>query len=191
MPALNLAAFERDGLLPEADYNKVTRKLATALKGLRIQSIRKALDFEAHEYDDYELKAKESFDKHHMPVSDPEFAFDFNTTPLTFCATFPLSFFPDFNREYFRPNILDEMIVAYDEKGYSIIPIGQFRSLLLAGHQLRTAAKAAFDKTSIAKDLDVQSVEIETEFLLPTKLLVDDINDEMTIHLTFFLLFDE
>lgn len=190
MPALNLAAFERDGLLPETDYNKITRKLGEALKGLRIPSIRKGLIFEAHEYTEYELKAKENFDKQHMPVSDPDLAFEMNTTPLTFCATVPLSFFPDFNREYFRPQILDEMIIAYDERGYSIIPIGQFRSLLLAGHQLEVAAKAAFEKTKLSADLESTGLEVETEFLLPTKLIVDDINDEMTIHLTFYVLFD-
>lgn len=190
MPALNLAALERDGLLSETDYNRVSSKLADALKGLRIPIIRKGLEFSAHDFDKYEVSALENFDRKNAPATDPEFAFDVEATPITLCAKFSLTYFPDFNREYFCPNILDRMIVEYNEDGYMVVPIGNFRSLLLAGHQISAAVKAAWEKTGLADDLDATGLEIETNFMLPTKLIVSDISDEMTVHVTAFVLFD-
>lgn len=186
--ALDLSALEKSGQLTESDYGSVTRTLANALKAFRIPAIRKGLDFVPHTFNEYERHAHESFDRQQRPVSDPDMVFDFNTVPLTFAANFTLSFFPEFMRDYFSRDLLNDLVLERGEHGYAVLPTSNLRSLLLAGHQVEQEARKRYLGTSLRTSLS-SSIEIESQFLLPPKLAVDD-TDEMTVHLTIYVLFD-
>lgn len=183
----NLAAIEKDGLLPEKDYKKATKSLIKAMEGFRVSTIRATLNWEAEEYDRYEAEAIENFDRKHRPVLDPEFAFEFQTIPVTLVAHVDPCYWPDFFREYESPDILDKMISQEDGgDGFVVIPSNYFHSVVMAGYQIEQEAKQRYLKTSLAKDIS-KSVEVEVQFLAPAKFIVN-YGDHLKIRMTFFVL---
>lgn len=186
--ALNIAALEQSGVLPEEEYAKLAKTLSEALKGIRIQAVRKTLNFEPHQYTDYEKAIELDFNKKHRPVEDPDMAFDLPTIPLTFHAEISIDFFPEFERDYSCPDFFDRTVIERTEAGFQILPTNQFRSLLLANHQLEQEVRRRYKETSLAKDLSPY-IEVECNWCTLPKLSMD-IGDPVRLILTVFVLTD-
>lgn len=100
--------LEKEGILSESDYNKLTKKLSRLFDDMRVSSVRKFLRFQPLGYSDY----KKIKDNNQLFAKD----YSILVTDLVFEFTFNSSFFPQLEQEttVLSQNIIGEQITASD-----------------------------------------------------------------------------
>lgn len=190
MALYNQRSFERTGVLAEGEYAKLSQKLAECLSGLRIPTIRKALQFTPYQYNQHIEEAKANYDAQHAPIADPDFNPALSVMPFYLAAPFRAEYFPDFMREYAMTALTSETPMEYVPHDFGaavIVPKEQFRTIVLAGYQLEQEVRKRFPNC----DLDEISthIEIDAHFFLPAKEVVET-TDDLVLRLEVTLILD-
>lgn len=166
----DMTIYQKNGVLSEKDYNSFSRKIVQSINPVRVNNIRKNLEFKAFSYVDY---SKEDF-KEFLEDGDFSISLELNSISIPLSTSFNSNFFPNFELEYLNPfgsmGFVDDFVHIEEIQE---IPLKQvmnsnFHSLAIAAYDLEQLIKESIKQSSLWKVSEDISVIIE--FYIPEKI---------------------
>lgn len=182
----DMGSYQKNGFLSEKDYNTFSQKLVNAINPVRVNNIRKNMEFVPMNYMDYTKEPFEEF------LEEGEFSIplEINSVSVPVLVSFNSNFFPNFEQDYIfmssrfeAPFYSDEVYVESIE-GTSLkqIPNSNYNSLAIAAYDLELFVKAAFKRSNLWKISE--DISVLVEFYVPGKT---SCNYDITIKLIITL----
>lgn len=166
----DMVVYQKNGVLSEKDYNVLSRKIVNAINPVRVNNIRKNLEFKSLTYNDY---SKEDFTEF-LEDSDFSVPLELNSMSVPLVTSFNSNFFPNFELEYLNPyghmDFVDDFVQV---EGIQEVPLKQvmnsnFHSLAIAAYDLEKHIKESIKQSSLWKVSEDISVLIE--FYVPGRI---------------------
>lgn len=141
--------FNENGFFQKDDYKLFVKKLNRLSEGIRVPLIRKGLDFQPIDYDDYVegLRGNQKSDS----LEDP-----FPYASMLYETELLSSFFPDFEQEYFTRGeyiILNQGETEIEVNSFVPLDKTQYRTLTVASHQIESAISLLAKEKNVLKTL--------------------------------------
>lgn len=182
----DMASYQKNGFLSEKDYNTFSRKLVNAINPIRVNTIRKNMEFVPMNYMDYTKEPFEEF------LEDGEFSIplEINSVSVPLLVSFNSNFFPNFIEDYAflssrleAPFYSDEVFVESIE-GTPLKQVlnSNYNSLAIAAYDIEVFVKDAFKRSNLWKISE--DISVLVEFYVPGKI---SCNWDITIKLIISL----
>jgi hypothetical protein len=180
--AFDISAYQKNGFLSEKDYNVLARKVTNAINPMRVNNIRKNLEFTAMSYTDYTKEELGEF------LNDGEFNVPLETHSISIpvITSFNANFFPNFDLEYSNPygviNFIDDTVVLGEVQGQALKQVlnCDYHSLAIAAYDLEKNIKEAYKKSNLWRVSE--DVSVLVEFYIPARI---SCNYDITIKVIF------
>ena len=139
----NFQSAQKFQAVSEQSYDSVLNSMAKAISPIRVNKIRKMMEFKPVPYDVY-LKMGDEFAEGN--------ADDFEETPKAYFleTDFDLNFFPNFSEEFFEHyNYINRKFApkSYDWQGYTSVYSDNYHSLVYASYEITNAVTEVWKKT--------------------------------------------
>lgn len=166
----DMASYQKNGILTEKDYNVLSKKVVNAINPIRVNTIRKILEFEALPYIDY---TKEELNET-LDDSDFSVPLELDNVSIPLVTAFNSNYFPNFELEYANPSgiidFLDDVVILEEIKEIPLknVPNNNFHSLAVAAFDIEKSIKEAYKKSNLWKISE--DVSIVVEFFIPARI---------------------
>lgn len=180
----DVSEYQKNGFLSEKDYNTLSRRLTNAINPIRVNTIRKNLEFMTIPYLDYTKEDLNEF------LDEGEFSvpLEFNGISVPLITSFNANFFPNFDHEYTNPlgeiDFVDDTVIVGEVQNQPLKQVlnCNFHSLAIAAYDIEKAIKEAFKKSSLWKISE--DISVLVEFYVPFRI---SCNYDVTIKIIFTL----